>query len=169
MEPDHVDEIISAWRIEMPEIAGLPLELAKRTALLVSAFDLTAAAALDKLHLTQAEYGVLATLRRVGAPYRLKPTELTHALLLSSGGTSNVIKRLVAAGYVIRQADTEDGRSNWVELTPLGVKTAEEAVRTTTAAHARLVSRMPEATARALSELLRVALAAVEEGVLIHR
>ncbi|WP_425548995.1 hypothetical protein [Actinomadura meridiana] len=41
-------------------------------------------------------------MRRVGAPYRLKPTELTNALLLTSGGISNVIKRLVDAG---------DGRS----------------------------------------------------------
>ncbi|GAA4238405.1 hypothetical protein GCM10022254_54210 [Actinomadura meridiana] len=39
MEPDHVDEIVTSWRAELPEIAGLPLELAKRTALFDAAFD----------------------------------------------------------------------------------------------------------------------------------
>ncbi|MFH8569433.1 MarR family winged helix-turn-helix transcriptional regulator [Streptomyces sp. NPDC017993] len=169
MEPDHVDEIISAWGNELPEIAGLPLELAKRSALLVSAFDVAAGAELEKLGLTQAEYGVLATLRRIGTPYRLKPTDLTHALLLSSGGTSNVIKRLVAAGYVTRAAAEDDARSSWVQLTPSGVATAETAVRATTAVHARLVERIPERTAKALSEQLRIALAAIEDGVLIRR
>ncbi|MFE1764613.1 MarR family winged helix-turn-helix transcriptional regulator [Streptomyces angustmyceticus] len=169
MEPDHVDEIISAWGHELPEIAGLPLELAKRSALLVSAFDVAASAELEKLGLTQAEYGVLATLRRIGAPYRLKPTDLTHALLLSSGGTSNVVKRLVAAGHVTRAAAEDDARSSWVQLTPSGVETAEAAVRATTAVHARLVDRIPERTAKALSEQLRIALAAIEEGVLIRR
>jgi hypothetical protein len=52
-------------------------------------------------------------------------------VLLSSGGTSNVIA--------------------------------------TNAAHTKLVERMPEQTARLLSESLRAALAAIEEGVLIRR
>ncbi|MFD9544898.1 MarR family winged helix-turn-helix transcriptional regulator [Streptomyces sp. NPDC060022] len=168
-DPDHVDDIITAWRVELPEIAGLPLELAKRSALLTSAFDVAGAAALEKLGLTQAEYGVLAVLRRVGEPFRVKPTELTHALLLSSGGTSNVIKRLVAVGHIVREAAEDDGRSSWVRLTPQGVTVAETAVRTVTAAHARLVDRIPESEAQRLSELLRTVLAAVEEGVLVRR
>ncbi|MFF5210568.1 MarR family winged helix-turn-helix transcriptional regulator [Streptosporangium sp. NPDC000396] len=169
VEPDHVDDIIAAWHIQMPGVAGLPLELAKRSALLTAAFDGATAVELEKLGLTPAEYGVLATLRRIGEPYRLKPTELTHALLLSSGGISNVLKRLVAAGYVIREAAEDDGRSTWVRLTPQGVEIAEEAVRTTTAAHARMVERIPEQTARALSEHLRIALTAIEDGFLIRR
>lgn len=168
-EPDHVDEIIAAWRREMPEVAGLPLELAKRTALLSAAFDAVTAEELDKLGLTPADYGILATLRRVGAPHRLKPTDLTNALLLSSGGTSNIIKRLVAAGYVVRESDDRDGRSSWVRLTARGIEVTEEAVRLTTRAHERLVERIPEQTARLISELLRVALASVEDGVLVRR
>ncbi len=169
MEPDHVDDIITAWRAELPEIAGLPLELAKRTALLNAAFDTLTVQELDRLGLTQADYGVLATLRRLGEPYRLKPTDLTHALLLSSGGTSNIVKRLTDAGYVVREADDQDGRSAWVRLTPEGVRVAEEAVRATTEAHARLVARLPGRTAALLSELLRTSLAAIEDGVLLRR
>ncbi|MFI6284443.1 MarR family winged helix-turn-helix transcriptional regulator [Streptomyces sp. NPDC051018] len=167
-EPDHVDEIIAAWHTQLPDVAGLPLELAKRSALLTSAFDIAAAGALEKLGLTPAEYGVLAVLRRVGPPYRLRPTELTHALLLSSGGTSNVIKRLAGAGQVVREAAEDDGRSSWVRLTPAGVEAAETAVREVTAAHGRLVERIPPAQAQLLNELLRSVLASVEEGVLVR-
>ncbi|MFG2696877.1 MarR family winged helix-turn-helix transcriptional regulator [Kitasatospora sp. NPDC051984] len=166
-EPDHVDDIISAWHVQLPEIAGLPLELAKRSALLTAAFDEVAARELERLGMTQAEYGLLAVLRRAGEPYRLKPTELTNALLLSSGGTSNVLKRLAGAGLVSREADDGDGRSSWVRLTPRGVEVAEESVRAVTAAHARIVARIPEA--ELLNRVLRDALAAVEEGVLVRR
>ncbi|GAA2123353.1 MarR family transcriptional regulator [Kitasatospora saccharophila] len=167
--PDHVDEIITAWHVQLPEIAGLPLELAKRSALLTAAFDEVAARELERLGLTQAEYGMLAVLRRAGEPYRLRPTELTGALLLSSGGTSNVLKRLGAAGLVSREADTGDGRSSWVRLTPRGVESAEAAVRAVTAAHAGIVARIPGTTAELLNTVLKDVLAAVEEGVLVRR
>ncbi|MFI0900239.1 MarR family winged helix-turn-helix transcriptional regulator [Streptomyces sp. NPDC020983] len=168
-EPDHVDDIVTAWHVQLPGVAGLPLELAKRSALLTAAFDEVAARALEKLGLTQAEYGVLAVLRRTGEPYRLKPTDLTHALLLSSGGTSNLLKRLVAAGLVTREAALDDGRSSWVRLTPEGVAAAEAAVRAVTAAHARVVARIPEEQAGRLNALLKDVLAAVEEGILLRR
>jgi DNA-binding MarR family transcriptional regulator len=168
-EPDHVDDVISAWHEQMPEIADLPLELAKRTALLSSAFDRVAASELDRLGLTQAEYGTLAMLRRIGPPYRLKPTDLTNGLLLSSGGTSNVLKRLVAVGSVVREPAEDDGRSSWVRLTPAGVELAETAVRGVTRAHALLVERMLPGQAQELNGLLRSVLAAVEEGVLVRR
>ncbi|MET8703037.1 MarR family transcriptional regulator [Kitasatospora sp. NPDC004723] len=100
---------------------------------------------------------------------RLKPTELTNALLLSSGGTSNVLKRLAGAGLVSREADDGDGRSSWVRLTRRGVEVAEDSVRAVTAAHARIVARIPEAEAELLNRMLRDVLAAVEEGVLVRR
>jgi DNA-binding MarR family transcriptional regulator len=169
VEPDHVDDIISAWRNELPEVAGLPLELGKRTALFHAAFDRITQIELEKLGLTPADYGVLASLRRIGKPYRLKPTELTQGLLLSSGGMSNITKRLIDLGYVEREADEQDGRSSWVRLTPTGVQVAETAVLRTTEAHARLVARIPTQTARLISELLRTALVAIEDGVLLRR
>jgi hypothetical protein len=42
-------------------------------------------------------------------------------------------------------------------------------VRAVTAAHARIVARIPEAEAELLNRILRDALAAVEEGVLVRR
>jgi len=152
---DRADQIIAGWRIEMPEIAGVALEVTKRTARLNAVFDEVLGTQLAKLGLTRAEYAVLATLRRSGRPYRMRPSDLTAALLLSSGGMSNVLKRIVEAGYVRRNNDPTDGRSSRVELTAEGVRLAELAVRQAVVAHTELLKKVPPSKTRELSDLLR--------------
>jgi DNA-binding transcriptional ArsR family regulator len=48
-------------------------------------------------------FDVLAALRRSGTPYELNPTELSRAMLLSSGGMTKRLDRLEAAGLVERR------------------------------------------------------------------
>lgn len=155
LKRDHADEVISRWRVELPEIADVPLEIAKRTARLSALLDDAAQARLTRLGLTRADYEVLATLRRVGAPYRLRPVELASELSLSSGGTSNVVRRLREVGYVTREANSADGRSSWVQLTDAGVYMAERAVRTAVAAQSELLRHVPRPAMRVLADLLR--------------
>jgi DNA-binding MarR family transcriptional regulator len=164
--PDPVDEIVAAWRAELPQVAGLPLELAKRVGRLAGLIEAVTNAELDRLGRTKAEYEVLARLRATGAPYRRKPHELASSLLLSSGGTTNVLHRLTAAGLVVREADRSDRRSVWVRLTPAGVRAAEEVVLATNAAQSALLDRLPTDTATALADQLREVLAVLEAGVL---
>jgi DNA-binding MarR family transcriptional regulator len=162
--PDPVDEIVAAWRTELPEIAGLPLALAKRVGRLAGLIDAVTVAELDRLGRTRAEYEVLARLRAAGAPYRHKPRELTSSLLLSSGGTTNVLHRLTTAGLVLREADHADRRGVWVRLTPAGVRAAEEVVLATNAAQSALLDRLSPDLAGALADQLREALAVLEAG-----
>jgi DNA-binding MarR family transcriptional regulator len=162
--PDPVDEIVAAWRTELPEVAGLPLAVAKRVGRLAVLIDAVTTAELDRLGRTKAEYEVLARLRAAGAPYRRKPHELASSLLLSSGGTTNVLHRLTAAGLVLREADHSDRRSVWVRLTPAGVRVAEEVVLATNAAQSALLDRLPPDLAGALADQLREALAVLEAG-----
>jgi DNA-binding MarR family transcriptional regulator len=161
---DRADEIVEQWRAELPEIAGLPFEIAKRTARLGGMLDAALGLELSKLNLTRAEYEILTTLRGVGPPYRLKPTALTTSLLLSSGGTSNVVKRMLDAGYVRRYEDPADGRSSWVQLTDEGARVAETAVRNSVAAHTALLAAVPKQKVRALAGLLREVLVAPGDG-----
>ncbi|WP_051581199.1 MarR family winged helix-turn-helix transcriptional regulator [Pseudonocardia acaciae] len=161
---DVVDEIVGGWRTELPQVAGVPLELAKRAGRLAGLIDAAVVTELDRLGRTKAEYEVLSRLRLVGRPYRRKPHELASSLLLSSGGTTNVLHRLTAAGLVVREADPDDRRSVWVRLTPEGVRAAEETVLAANAAQSELLGRLPEATARALADLLRDVLAAIDPG-----
>ena len=162
--PDPVDEIVQAWRTELPRVAELPLELAKRVGRLHGLIDAVTTAELDRLGRTKAEYEVLARLRAAGAPYRRKPNELASSLLLSSGGTTNVLHRLTAAGLVLREADRVDRRSVWVRLTPAGVRAAEEVVLATNAAQSALLDRLPSDAATALADQLREVLGALETG-----
>jgi len=49
------------------------------------------------------EYLVLAALRRAGPPYRMNPTSLFNAVILSSGAMTNRLDRLESAGLVERR------------------------------------------------------------------
>jgi len=64
-----------------------PVDLARR-------IDATIQETVAQHGLTVTEHDVLAALRRQGDPFWLTPTQLKRALLLSSGGTSNVLRQL---------------------------------------------------------------------------
>src|SRR4051812_420180 len=138
--PDPVDELVSAWRAELPEVLGPETELVKRVTLLARTLSDAVDAELPDLGLTPAEYDVLAAVRRAGPPHARRPDDLTRALLMASRGTSNVLTRLAARGLVTRRPDPDDGRGTVVALTADGVALAEEAVRTSTAAHAAVLA-----------------------------
>jgi DNA-binding MarR family transcriptional regulator len=159
--PDPVDELIAAWQSELPEVLGPETELVKRITLLARALGDAVDAELPDLDLTPAEFDVLAALRRAGKPYARRPNDLTRSLLMSSGGTSNVINRLAARGLVARQPDPDDRRGTLVALTDDGVALAEEAVRTSTAAHATVLAAVPEPVLAAAAGALREVFAAV--------
>jgi DNA-binding MarR family transcriptional regulator len=153
--PDRAEQLIAAWRAELPEILGPTTELTKRILILAGRLDAATRAELPALGLTVAAYDVLLALRRAGAPYRLRSQELTQDLLLSTGGTSNVINRLAADGLVHREPDPNDGRNTLVRLTPEGVELAERAVRATSAAHEAVVAGLPAEVIEAATLALR--------------
>jgi DNA-binding MarR family transcriptional regulator len=109
-----------------------------------------------RFDLTGADFDVLAALRRSGKPYRLKANELSRSLLLSTGGTSNVVNRLVGRGLVEREPDQTDGRSTYVRLTPRGRALAEEVVIANSKTHDEVLSGIP-------AEVLERATAALRE------
>lgn len=158
---DRVDEMLAAWRAEQPALDTLPLELSKRIGRLAALSMTATERALGGFGMTYAEFDVLATLRRTGAPYRLKPGRLAEESMLTTGGTSNIVQRLSAAGLVEREPDPGDRRSSWVRLTDEGVRVAERVVDATLKAQRGLFERVPEPTARALTDLLRQALLAL--------
>ena len=158
---DLVDSVIEAWRGELPEVAGIELELSKRAYRLYTLLAEATSTELARFKLTKAEYDVLAVLRSSGDPFRLRPTDLASRLLLSSGGTSNVLRRLTEAGLIAREADLSDARSSWVQLTDQGVKTAEAAVLASTEGQRQLLGAVPAETARAAADILREVLIAL--------
>jgi DNA-binding MarR family transcriptional regulator len=162
--PDVVDDIMDAWRLQEPTVAHVRAEISKRVARLDSLLEAATDRALAPFALQKAEFGALAALRRTGPPYRLKRNELTRTLLISSGGTSNALRRLEQSGLVERGTDPDDQRSTWVRLTREGVRLTEQAVRAYAAAQAELLRPVPEQTAREVANLLREVLVAVGDA-----
>lgn len=163
-EADRADRLVAAWRRELPDVLGPASELTKRIMFLASDLAEATRHELPRFGLTVAEFDVLATLRRAGRPYRLKPNDLSRSLLLSSGGTSNVVASLARRGLVERDDDPDDRRSAWVRLTDDGVTLAEDAVRATSAAHAQVFAGASDASLEAAATALRELFPAVETG-----
>jgi DNA-binding MarR family transcriptional regulator len=155
MTADRVDELIASWQQELPGVICPTTELTKRIMLLAGDLSEVTRRLLRDLGLTTAEFDVLVSLRRSGAPYRMKPTELSRSLMLSSGGTSNVVNQLVNRSLVLREPDPTDGRGTQIRLTATGIETAERAVLAGSAAHDELWTGVPPEALQAAAESLR--------------
>jgi DNA-binding MarR family transcriptional regulator len=138
-----VDDLMTKWQTELPDALVPSTEFSKRVMVLATALDEATRATVAEFDLTGADFGVLAALRRNGKPYRLKANELSNALLLSTGGTSNVVNRLVTRGLVVREADHADGRSTYVRLTSSGKSLAEDVTLANTKAHEKVLAAIP--------------------------
>ncbi|MEV0146707.1 MULTISPECIES: MarR family transcriptional regulator [unclassified Nonomuraea] len=162
MKHDEVDGLVPRWRdAGMPSALIAALELGKRASRLDMLFQEAIRAELSDLGLTYAEFDILAALTRTPPPHRMKPSELAKALFLTSGGTSNVLQRLTAAGYVERAADPGDARSRWVRLTPEGRRVADAALAASGKAYTEVMAGVPEETVRQAADALREVLLAV--------
>ena len=158
---DPVQELMASWRAEMPELLGPTTELTKHLMVLSGRLSAATKGELPAFGLTAAEFDVLATLRRSGRPYRLKPNELARALLLSSGGTSNMVNHLVSEGLVERRSDPDDGRSTLISLTGKGKTLVEDLLRSNSTAHAEVFEGVAPEVIRAATEALRELTAAM--------
>lgn len=67
-----------------------------------------------------ADFSVLETLRKEPLPHCLTPTELSSAMLFSSGGLTKVLNRLTVADFIIRIDNPNDKRGRLVQLTEAG-------------------------------------------------
>ena len=155
MSGDKVDELISAWQRELPSALYPTTELTKRVMVLADELGQVTRQVLRAHGLTTAEFDVLVSLRRSGAPYRMKPSDLSRSLLLSSGGTSNVTNQLAGRGLVVREPDPDDGRGTQIRLTEQGIEAAERAVQASAAAHDAMWSGLQPEQLEAAAEALR--------------
>ncbi|WP_405372853.1 MULTISPECIES: MarR family winged helix-turn-helix transcriptional regulator [unclassified Microbacterium] len=134
---------------------GPSTELVKRVLHLSGQLEAIMRSELAALDLTPAEFDILAALRRQGAPFAMRPRDLAHSLMLSSGGTTNVVHRLVTRGLASREADPDDARGKILRLTADGVALAERAVLANVEAQEALFAKVPASTVGAATAALR--------------
>jgi DNA-binding MarR family transcriptional regulator len=161
-EPDHVDRIAAEWRRERPDLDIAALALVGRLLRFADLADAELARGVKPHGLQPGWFDLLAALRRAGAPYELNPTQLIEATLLSSGGMTKRLDRLVEAGLVERRPDPDDRRGTRVRLTRRGRSTIDQALLSHVANEERLLRPLGIADRRELDRLLRALLAYVE-------
>lgn len=125
---DLVERGIRQWRNERPDLNSSGKAIVGRLLRLEEVVLRTINEALAPHGLKYQEYAVLATLRVAGAPYKLSPSRLQSTLLFTSGGLSNIFKRLEAQGWIKRSNDPNDGRGVQVRLTAKGRQLADAAM-----------------------------------------
>lgn len=85
----------------------------------------------------------------------MSPSSIGDATGMTSGGVSNVLRRLETRGFVRRSRSTRDGRGVQVRLTVAGVKTVDEALPRLSKAESERMSHLSAADRKRLHQLLR--------------
>jgi DNA-binding MarR family transcriptional regulator len=154
-ERDGVDLIIEQWRRERPDLDPEPIGIIGRISRLARELE-------QELELGYREHGleagwhdVLATLRRHGPPYQLRPSEFSSALMLTSSGTTKRLDRLEQAGLITRAPDPADRRGVVITLTAKGLELIDAVSEAHLANEARLLEALTAADRRRLADLLR--------------
>ncbi len=114
--------------------------------------------------LTREEWDVLASLRRIGPPFRLSPTALYLGLMRSSGAMTHRLAKLEAKRLVKRVADPHDGRGLLVELTRKGVSLVDRVAPRHLANERRLLAVLEDGEQRQLIALLKKLLVSFEDS-----
>lgn len=118
---DHVASLIAQWRAARPDIPLDGMEILGRARRLTMLSRGAIDAVFARHGVDAGEFDVLATLRRAGRPFALRPTELFQTLMISSGGLTDRLRRLEARGLISREPSPTDKRSQLVKLTEQGL------------------------------------------------
>ncbi len=162
---DAVDAIVDQWRQERPDLDSGAKQITGRVIRLAALFQAAYAQAFIPLGLNDGDYGVLAALRRAGAPYRLTPTDLARHQMMTSGGMTAAVDRLERKGFVTRLANPDDRRGSLVELTEEGRGVVDRAMELQAEVEARMVGALDVTERKALEELLRKLVLSVDPSV----
>jgi DNA-binding MarR family transcriptional regulator len=160
---DEVDEIVSAWGRERPDLDVEPLHVLSRLDRLAGVLGERRAGIFARHGLRRHEFDVLAALRRSGAPFELTAGELAARTYVTSGTMTSRLDGLTERGLVTRAADREDGRLVRVSLTAPGRQLVDAAFAELVAAERELLSPLDAATRSRLAGSLRTLLATAAE------
>jgi DNA-binding MarR family transcriptional regulator len=154
-ERDGVDEILDQWARERPDLDLSPLAVIGRISRLARELERRLEVVYREQGLEGDWHDVLATLRRSGPPYTLRPSALTQTLMLTSSGTTKRLDRLERAGLIARTPDPNDRRGVLITLTDAGYALHDRAIDAHVANEHRLLSGLSDDERQHLGALLR--------------
>jgi DNA-binding MarR family transcriptional regulator len=152
---DGVDLILEQWRRERPELDPSPIGVIGRISRLARELEQELERVYREHGLEPGWHDVLATLRRHGPPYQLRPSEFSNTLMLTSSGTTKRLDRLEQAGLITRAPDPNDRRGVVITLTPAGLQLIDAVMEAHLANERRLLDALSERDRKQLADLLR--------------
>jgi DNA-binding MarR family transcriptional regulator len=159
VEHDRVDDLMDQWRAERPDLDPAPMATWGR----IGRIYLLATGEIDAVMaahgLERGLFDVLATLRRSGPPYRLSPSALAAATLVTTGGMTARLDRLEREGLVERLPDPGDRRAVQVQLTDAGRERVDACLTEHVANEERLLTALSARDRAQLDRLARKLLA----------
>jgi DNA-binding MarR family transcriptional regulator len=160
---DRVDELMAQWHRERPDLPTQAMGIFGRFGRLLTLMEEKISAPFARHGLQGGDFDMLATLRRSGEPFELKPSEMAEALMVSRPGITGRLDRLESAGLVRRIHDATDRRSLRVRLTPEGHRLIDELIAEHADNEERLLEVLSPSQRDKLDQILRILLASVEE------
>jgi DNA-binding MarR family transcriptional regulator len=152
---DVIDDFLTQWRRERPDLDVAAMGTIGRLGRFLALAGKQIEATLEQHDLRVPEFDVLASLRRLGAPYTATPTALTRTLMLSPAGMTARLDRLERSGYIERRPDPEDRRSWLVVLTSAGFDCIDAAVTDHVATEERLLGALDADDRTSFDQTLR--------------
>lgn len=162
---DFIDMILDKWAQERPDLDVSPMGVIGRISRACRVLEKEIANSFSGYGLNYGEFDVLATLRRAGKPYQLKPTELSSTLMLTSGGMTNRLNRMEKSGLIVRRPDPTDRRGVLVCLSEHGRRLVDEILLAHVENEHRLLGSLDQTERDALANILRKLLLSIERRV----
>ena len=125
---DKLDLVVEQWQKEKPQLDTTAMALVGRLLRISKHLETRITQCHKSFALTLGEFDVLAALRRSANNACLTPSELTSALLLTSGAMTNRLDKLAEKGLIDRCHSEEDRRSVTVALTVQGRALIDQAI-----------------------------------------
>ena len=152
-----VDEILSDWSIQRPDIDCSGKAIVCRILHCYSTFISTLEKSLKPFGITPNVFSVLVTIRRKGADAEVTVKKILEEALVTSGAMSNLLNKLMDAGLITKRKGMgqEDERSTYVKLTAKGLALIDRAMEVQAASERRLTENLTNPEKKQLAELLK--------------
>jgi DNA-binding MarR family transcriptional regulator len=154
-DTDHVDRVREQWARHSPELDTAPIGVVARIGRLQEYLDRGMERLFAEHGLSRSAWDVLASLRRTGSPYQLRPSDLADTLMRTSGAITHTLRRLEHGGLIERVSNPADLRNLFVRLTPAGKDLVDRVAPLHLANEQRMLAALSTDDREALAGLLR--------------
>jgi len=146
--------IAARFATDFDDVDPQAKEISARLVQLVALFEQRNQTLFEYHQVNRGMFSALVCLRLAGKPYELRHRDLINRILLTSGGVTNLCRRLEELDLVERHTDPDDGRSVLFRLTPPGVALADELLPSQHRLERQLVEALTTEEQQQLCQLL---------------